>query len=244
MQIQDLPVQKRVTLGSAASRRYRRERLIPCILYGNKQENVPLTTTVDAFDKVLKSHSVILRLRLGEQEQTALLRRVDWDALGEWVHHVDFVRIEMHDEVKVSVPMRYIGIPAGIGQGGVPEVVVADMDVFCRADSIPDEIRVDVTAVELDQGVYAHQVTWPQNVRPVVRGKGLLFHVVQARKIEEVKPAAAEAVAEGAEAAAAGAAAGGEAAPAGKAEKGAEKPAAEKGKAAEKPAKAEKGKKE
>lgn len=198
MKIQDLPVEKRTALGSASSRRQRRSSLIPCVLYGNRQDNVNLTTTYDAFEGILKAHARIVRLRLGEADQTALIRKVEWDTFGEWIQHVDFVRIEMTDEVDLSVPLKFVGIPAGIGQGGVPEVLIADLPVRCRADSIPEEIRIDVSAVELGKGLHVDQLAYPPNVKPTMRdAHALVFHVVEPRKLEEIAPAAAVA-AEGA----------------------------------------------
>lgn len=227
MQILELPVEKRATLGSSAARRSRRASQIPCVLYGNRQDNVNLLTTYDAFEKVMKAHSRIVLLRLGDAEQTALIRQVTWDTYGEWIQHIDFVRIEMTDEVDLQIPLKFVGIPAGAGQGGVPEVLIADMPVRCRADSIPDEIRVDVSGVELNKGLHVRDLVFPANVKPAMKDmNALVFHVVEPRKLEEIAPAAAEAVAgaPAAEGAAAAPAAGKEG------EKGAAKGAAPAGK--------------
>jgi large subunit ribosomal protein L25 len=197
MQILDLPVEKRETSGTAHSRRARRQGRVPCILYGGKKDNVLLFTKADDFGSVLKTHSTLVRLKLGEQEQTALLREVKWDVLGEYVQHVDFVRVEMSDEVRIKVPVHTFGIPVGIGEGGEIQLVKAEIEVFSRVDSIPSEIRIDVSPLKLFEGVHVREVVFPPNVRAAGHESDLIVHVVPPRKVEEAAPAEA-AAAEGA----------------------------------------------
>ncbi|MGQ0613135.1 MAG: 50S ribosomal protein L25 [Planctomycetaceae bacterium] len=211
MKILDLPVAMREKLGSASSRRYRRTARIPCVLYGNRQTTVPLTVASDDVARVLKQHARLVRLRLGADEQTALVREVAWDVFGERVEHIDFVRVEMTDQVTVSIPVRFVGIPIGISQGGVLEPILSDLEVRCAVHAIPDEIRVDVTPLELHKGFHLEDIAFPAGVVPVRSLKDLLVHVVEPRKIEVAAPAVAEGAAVEAvagEAAAPGAAAG------------------------------------
>jgi large subunit ribosomal protein L25 len=196
MQILDLPVEKRDSFGTARARRSRRGGSVPCMLYGSKQANVPLFTKALDLGKVIKAHSALVRLKLGEQEQTALLREVKWDVMGEYVQHVDFVRVEMSDEVKLKVPVHCFGVPAGVGEGGELQVVKAEIEVMTRVDSIPGEIRIDVSALKLFEGVHIREVSFPPNVRAAGHLEDLVVHVVPPRKVEEVAPA--EAAAEGA----------------------------------------------
>lgn len=200
MQILDLPVEKRETIGTAHARRSRRKGRVPCILYGGKQQNVFLFTNATDFGNVLKAHSALVRLKLGEQEQTALLREIKWDVLGEYVQHVDFVRVEMSDEVKIKVPVHTFGVPVGIGEGGELQLVKAEIEVFSRVDSIPNEIRIDVSGLKLFDGVHVREIVFPPNVRAAGHETDLIVHVVPPRKVEEAVPA--EAAAAGAEGAA------------------------------------------
>jgi large subunit ribosomal protein L25 len=200
MKILDLSVEKRDSFGTANARRSRRAGRVPCMLYGGKQANVPLYAKTADLGEVLKGHTALVRLKLGDQEQTALLREVKWDYLGEWIQHVDLVRVEMSDEVKIKVPVHTFGVPVGISEGGELQIVKAEVEVFSRVDSIPNEIRIDVSALKLFDGVHIREVTFPPNVRAAGHPTDLIVHVVPPRKVEEVAPA--EAAAEGAEGAA------------------------------------------
>jgi large subunit ribosomal protein L25 len=198
MQILDLPVEKRENFGTANARRSRRGGKVPCMLYGGKQPNVPLFAKTTDIGNVLKGHTALVRLKLGAEEQTALLREVKWDYLGEWVQHVDLVRVEMSDEVRIKVPVHTFGVPVGFGEGGELQIVKAEIEVFSRVDSIPNEIRIDVTNLKLFDGIHVRELTFPPNVRAAGHPTDLIVHVVPPRKVEEVAPAEAAEGAEGA----------------------------------------------
>ncbi|MHC4137047.1 MAG: 50S ribosomal protein L25 [Planctomycetota bacterium] len=192
MKILNLPVEKRDRLGSANARRYRRAGKVPCSLYGRGQDNVNLVANADDLQEVLKTHTALVRLELGEQEQTALLRSVDWDVFGEAVEHVDLVRVQLEDEVRIKVPVHCIGIPAGASEGGQLQVVKPDLEVFSRVDSIPSDIRIDVTGLHVHDAIHIREIDFPPHVRPAYEEHELVVHLMPPRKVEEVEVALAE----------------------------------------------------
>ena len=166
MKIIDLPVQKRELLGSAESRRLRRAGGIPVNLYGGERPNLALSTTRDDFAVVLKAHSAIVRLKLDEVEQTALVRDVAWNTFGDHVEHLDLFRVEMHEEVKVRVPFVFTGVPAGLSRGGETQIVLHDLEVLCAVKDIPSELRCDISPLAVGDAIHVNEYTYPEGVRP------------------------------------------------------------------------------
>lgn len=197
MQILDLKVEKREKLGSANSRRYCRDGKIPMILYGRGEGNVPLVCDAEDFGEVAKAHTAIVRLTVGDVAQTALIRDVAWDTFGDYVQHIDLVRVEAEDEVDIKVPIHYHGVPAGSAHGGALHVILPEMMLHCRVDSIPSELHVDVSHLEVDQGIKVGEIEYPENVRPSRPDSDLLVHCKEPRVA--VDHAAEEEGAEGAE---------------------------------------------
>jgi large subunit ribosomal protein L25 len=196
MKIVDLRVERRDKLGSAHSRRYRRAGRIPCILYGRKQETVPLTILGEDFGGVLKAHTALVRLTLGDDSQTALIREIKWDTFGDHVEHVDLARVDLSEEVKITVPLTYVGTPAGASTGGVVHAIMTDLEVMSRVDSIPSEITIDISRLEIGDAVTVGDVTYPEHVKPVPDPGTHLVHVQLPKKVEE--PSAEAEPAEGA----------------------------------------------
>lgn len=192
MQIQKLPVEVREKLGSANARRYRRAGQVPISLYGRGQDNVHLVADAHDLVEILKTHTALVRLKLGEKEQTALLRSVDWDVFGESVEHVDLVRVHMEDDVKIKVPVHCIGIPAGTSEGGQLQVAKPDLEVFSRVDSIPSDIRIDVTRLHIHDAIHVRDVEFPPHVRSAHDEHELVVHLMPPRKAEEAVPVPVE----------------------------------------------------
>ncbi|MHC4939761.1 MAG: 50S ribosomal protein L25 [Planctomycetota bacterium] len=209
MQIVDLPVQNRDLLGSAEARRIRRAGGIPCNLYGGDRDPVNLTTTREAFAEVLKAHTAVVRLTDENVKQTALIREVSWDTFGDHVEHLDLVRVEMKDEVKIRVPIHFVGVPMGQSHGGTVHEVHKDLEVFSRVESIPSELRCDISKLDVGDGIRAGEFEFPEGVRNAMNEDELVV-MIHAPKLHVEEPVEGE---EGAEPAAEGAAE--EAAPAG-----------------------------
>jgi large subunit ribosomal protein L25 len=186
MQILNLPVEMRDKLGSANARRYRRAGQVPCCLYGRGQDNVNLVADAHDLQEILKTHTALVNLKLGDHEQTALLRSVEWDVFGEAVEHVDLVRVHMEDEVKIKVPVHCIGIPTGTSEGGQLQVAKPDLEVFTRVDSIPSDIRIDVTRLHIHDAIHIGEIDYPPHVRPAHEEHELVVHLMPPRKVEEV----------------------------------------------------------
>ena len=185
MQIVDLPVEPRDKLGSANSRRYRRAGMIPCILYGGGQENVRLVTEAAQFGEILKAHTAIVRLKQGDNEQTALIREVTWDTFGEFVEHIDLTRVELEDQVKIRVPVEFVGVAAGVAAGGVLHVVANEVEVLSRVGSIPSELRVDISRLEIGDAVHIGDLDYPESVQPIGDPRRHLVHVSEPKKVDE-----------------------------------------------------------
>ena len=184
MQILNLPVEMREKTGSANSRRYRRAGQIPCILYGRGQENLMLVTPAEAFESIQKAHTALVRLTLGEKSQTAMIRDVRWDTFGEHVEHIDFFRVEPEDEVLITVPVTYTGVPVGAHAGGSVQTLAPDLDLHCRVDSIPSELKVDIAHLEVGDAIHVGEIEYPPHVRPARPDTDLLIAVKEPRKVE------------------------------------------------------------
>lgn len=189
MKILDLNVELREKLGSAEARRHRRAGRVPCVLYGGPQDNVPLTTTSDDFAEILKGHTLLVRLHLGDQQQTALVRRVDWDTFGEYIEHIDFQRVEPHQEVSLAIPLHFAGTPVGTSEGGRFEREHDTLMVRGALQNMPSEIRVDITPLVVGASLRAGDVDLPEGLALACDESDLIAHV----RIPRAAPAATEA---------------------------------------------------
>jgi large subunit ribosomal protein L25 len=218
MDFAKVSVEVRNESGKGAARRARAVGKVPGVLYGHKE--APVTITIDphalvkSLDKERKRNTVF-SLAVGSNSSiTAMIRDVQIDPMSRRIMHVDFIRVSMDEEVKVTVPLILTGTPVGVVNGGNLHQGMHSVPLAAKPDAIPTKLQLDVSALNIGEALHASDLKLDAGVRVLLDPKEALASVVMPRA-EKVEEAAAAAPAEGAAAAPAeGAAAAGAAAPA------------------------------
>jgi len=217
-----------------AARRVRAAGKIPAVFYGPGHEPVAVEVDPKQILKILYSesgHNTIFDVEVaGQPAAKAMI--VDWqrEPIKDQLIHIDLKRIALDKALRVRVRVKLLGIPIGVKtEGGILDQVLREVEVECLPADIPGHIDVDVSGLEMHQGIRVSGLPHFDKIKYLTPEDSTVAHVVHIR--EEV--VAAPEVVEGAEVAAA--AAPGEAAGA-----PAEPEVAKKGKAEAEPATAKK----
>ena len=115
-------VKLRKETGTRASRKLRREGLVPAVLYGHGEKCVDLVATREAVQAAVRHGSRVVELK-GAVKTGALIRELQWDTYGVEPVHVDFLRVSATDRVKVKVPVDLKGECPGQRAGGVVSLI-------------------------------------------------------------------------------------------------------------------------
>jgi len=150
-------VAERSEMGKNASRRLRKSGGVPGVVYG--LDRPPFTVGVGArkIEEVLgleSGRNTIFTLALAGQDRSraVMIKALQRDPVTERLVHVDFVRVDLAKSVKVSVPIRIVGIAEGVkSDGGILEFVLRQVEVQCLPSDIPEHLDLDVTALRLNQ---------------------------------------------------------------------------------------------
>jgi large subunit ribosomal protein L25 len=178
--------------GTRVARRLRKEGRVPGVIYGHKQDVVPISLAGTDVDAMIKAATHLAELDLGGKTETVLIRDVQWDHLGKAILHVDFARVDKGELIETEVSLDYRGTPQGAVDGGVLEQVVHTLAIKCPADSIPDSIKVDVSNLKIDEGVHVRDLVLPQGVVADADPEVLLVHVVLRQAADETTEAGGE----------------------------------------------------
>jgi large subunit ribosomal protein L25 len=181
--------------GTRAVRKLRAAGRVPAILYGHKQDNLPITLAREDVWTLIKRGQHVAQLKLGEQTEMALIRAVQWDHLGREILHLDFYRVSAHERVRTEVALVMHGTPIGLSEGGTLEQPSHQVTVLCEVTSIPDSIRVEVSHLRVNDAVHLRDLVLPEGVTTEGDPDMVLVHVVL--KKAEAEPAAATPGAEG-----------------------------------------------
>lgn len=201
----------RAESGKGFARRTRLQGLIPAVVYGPHLEK-PFSIAVDPTKvreaiKTSKRLNTVIGITVDGKEHTVLLKDYQLDPVSNQLLHADFLAVKENEEVKVQVPIAFVGRPVGVIEGGILSQMRRDLTVWAKPGSIPESIQVDISALKIAQALHVNEVTFPAGVR-VRSTVNFTIAVVTAPEIEKVAEVTPEAAATAAGAAAAPGAAG------------------------------------
>ena len=212
--IHEIAAQDRTDQGKGASRRLRRAGHVPAVVYGagDAPQNIQFehnTLALAARNEWFTS--AILDLMVDGKRQKVLLRDVQKHPFKPQLLHLDFLRVNENQAIRVRVPLHFINqdkSPAGKASGVVVSHALTDVEVSCLPKDLPEFLEVDLVELKLGDIVHMSDIKLPQGVEiaELKFGKEHDHPVVTAQEIREEVEETPEA-AEGAAGAAAPAAA-------------------------------------
>lgn len=192
-------------------RALRREGLIPANLYGHKgAESISLTVKAKTLETLLKRASVnntVIDVSVPDLSWRGktLLREVQVHPAKRTPYHVSFFAIASQDSLDVEVPIQLVGEAPGVKlEGGVLDQVLAQLEVRCAPDSIPDAIEVDISNLHLKDILYVNQLVLPAGITALGEPERAVVSIVPSTVSAEAEAIIEEAVADSSEGAEAG----------------------------------------
>jgi len=177
-------------VGTRACRRMRKAGFVPAVLYGHKEAVVHLIIKPGEVLSAVKAGHKMVELK-GEVNESALVKKVQWDALGMDIVHVDFERVSLTELVQTKVAVELRGEAAGVKAGGVLHFITHELDIECPAGSIPEKIVVSVKELQLDGEIIARDVALPEGVKLVAHGDDVIVSCAKPIEVEEEAEAGA-----------------------------------------------------
>ncbi len=164
-----LPAETRDRAGKGASRVLRREGRVPAVIYGNKA--TPLSVHVEEKELARQlgtGHffNSVVEIEVGGQKLRTLPKDVAFHPVSSRPLHVDFLRLAAHAKIHVDVPVVFINEAAspGLKRGGVLNIVRHELELICESESIPDDIQIDLTGLEIGDAIHIADVKLPDGV--------------------------------------------------------------------------------
>jgi len=199
-----LEAKTRDSVGTATSKKIRRDKGIPAVVYGDiKNSNIVLDAN-EVAKQVRDSgfYSNVIKLTLGKETIDVILKDLQRDPRKSNITHMDFFAVDKNKAVIVNVPIMFINEETCVGVkmgGGMISHIQSELEVSCLPKDIPENITVDIAELEIGHSVHLSEIKMPANVvlatpvddehdSPVVS-----CYEPKAEKVEEVEAAPADA---------------------------------------------------
>ncbi len=152
--------QLRSDFGKKASRDFRRDGLVPCVIYGVEKtaEGAPVskafTVSQKELAKVLYTPNVyIVNINLDGQVVKAVVKDLQCDFVTDRPIHVDFYQVTEEKPVVMEIPVKLNGLAEGVKAGGKLVLNVRKLKVKGLYTNFPDTLDIDVTSLGLGKSM-------------------------------------------------------------------------------------------
>ena len=152
--------QKRNDTGKKASKLLRKEGLIPCNIYGEKQgENgapvaMSFTCPMNELRKVIYTpHIYVVNLNIDGENHKAILKELQFHPVTDALLHVDFYEINENKPITIGIPVKLTGLAQGIRDGGRMNLSIRKINVTAKYQDIPETLDIDVTELRIGKSI-------------------------------------------------------------------------------------------
>ncbi|KQT82526.1 50S ribosomal protein L25/general stress protein Ctc [Aurantimonas sp. Leaf443] len=196
----------REKVGKGAARHLRRNGMIPAVIYGGKQQ--PLPIAIPYKETFLRLHAggfltTIATIEVGGQKIKVLPKEYQLDPVRDFLTHVDFLRVSESTRVTVGVPVHFENEDEAPGlkqKGGVLNVVRHEIEVEAPAGSIPEGFTLDLTGLDIGDSIHASALKLPKGVELAIDDRDFTIATIVAPDILEEEDETEEAAADEVEA--------------------------------------------
>ena len=189
-----ITAEPRERVGSRYSQRLRQSGRLPAVVYGHKVDPIAISVAEEETISHLRHGAHVMNLEIeGVGTETCLVKDLQFGFMGDDVIHVDFTRVNLDEIVTVNVSLNVHGTLSGAKETGAIVVTdLAEIEVTCAVRDIPEAFRVDLEGFE--DSATVGDITFPENVTPVLPLDTTIVHVVFQAEEEEEVPEAVEGV--------------------------------------------------
>jgi len=182
----------RTEFGKGASRRARRDGLVPAVIYGHGEKPVHISLPAKEVGVAIKTSNVLLDIDIDGKVELTLPKSIVRNPLKGHLEHIDLILVRRDERVRVMVPVHASG---DYDRDGILEHVHNSIEVECLAISIPSYLDLDITGLVAGDSKTAADVTLPDSVTLVSTPDTVVVHLSVRAAMEE--PVAVAAPAEG-----------------------------------------------
>ncbi len=166
----EIKAQSRKDEGKGASRRLRHASFVPAVVYGAGKDPESIQIEHNTILLAAKHEwffSSVLDLNVDGKVQKVLVR--DWQKhpFKQLMMHMDFLRINENEVVRVNVPLHFLNqetSPAAKTSGLVISHNLTEVEVSCLPKDLPEFIELDLADLKEGDIIHLSQLKLPADV--------------------------------------------------------------------------------
>lgn len=170
----------------------RREGVVPGVVYSGGKEAKPFQVSERDLRHLLGEGAALFDLQIeGGKAVPVVVKEAQHHPVRGSFQHLDLMQVDLTEEIQAEVAIELEGADSspGVKGGGVLEHVTREITVEALPADIPDNIVVDVSAMEINDTLQLSAVTVPDGVKFVAdEPEEITIVTLSPPRVEEVAP--------------------------------------------------------
>ncbi|MEL6719627.1 MAG: 50S ribosomal protein L25 [Bacteroidota bacterium] len=179
-------------LGKKETKKVRQQGLIPCVMYGGNEVRHFTTVVNDVKALIYTPDFKVAEITLDGTSYRCILKEVQYHPVTDDILHIDFLQLIDGTPVKVELPIRFYGDSPGLKVGGKLLQNLRRLKIKTTPENLVDELKVDISSLELGQAVRVKDVDVMDNMEVMVSAATPVAVVEVPRALRSAAAAAAK----------------------------------------------------
>src|SRR6056297_601612 len=154
--------------GSSDSRRLRADGKIPAVVYGHGMDPVSVSVDRRELRQALSGDSgmnTILDVTVDGEVYPSIIKDIQRHPVRRSVQHVDFIQVDLNEEIVVSIPIHLEGEAKDVSQNnGLVDLTMQELEVRTTPRNIPDGVTIDITDMTMESVIRVEDLPLPSGV--------------------------------------------------------------------------------
>lgn len=182
-----LSVTKRETGHRSTLTQLRKGGAIPAVIYGYKVDSTPISIAAKDFKKSIQKNgqNSVFSLELEGKKVNAVVSEIQQCSLKDEVNHIDFLAINMAEELEADVPIKLLGQSVGVSEGGILMQPNLELKVKVKPTELPESIDVDISSLKIGESLTVADIRDATSVEIISEDDYMLVTIVAPVSVEE-----------------------------------------------------------
>ena len=148
----------REDLGTKSAKANKNQGLIPCVLYGGK-ENLHFTLSKQAVKPLVYTATLHkAQITIGDKSYEAIIKDFQFHPLTDELTHLDFQELVPGNQVLIDIPIKVKGTAKGVKMGGKLMEKMRYIRVKCTPEHLVGNIEINVKKLAIGQSVRVRDI--------------------------------------------------------------------------------------
>ena len=185
-----LKVTLRNETGKEANRKFRKEGMVPGVLYSpHDKSNLLLKIKREELTKLLTDNKrglINLEIDDGKKKskRLAMVKDFQYNSLKKQLVHIDFYGVTLKEKLTMRINVELFGESIGVEEGGILEFDLREIEVECLPSDVPSSFRLDISDLKIGDHLSVKDIEIPEGIKMLTESDKLIVSVSHPTKQE------------------------------------------------------------